>query len=444
MDLTTLMTVAGLFLSVVVGNAAIFGDSLFASISVPKAVETSGLDRPTAERLFAAHVAWYARLPSILPTPSVSTSSAPSLAMALAKPIQLQDVVYAIQTQLRTDVVSASGAIIETGNGKALSMLVVINNPPNPPVTLTLQQPDGDTKALIQQAARETMITIAPYRVALSDLATVLDGALDGVAKARQTATRGLGQPWDTSVTGSTEIVLLHNLLAVLEIERGDTKAARDHFLLAQTTPGALSTAYALVSMNEAFMALSERNPKAAEVFYKQGLKRLGREFHEVLNGRLLVLEALIAWQGGNVAQAEKLLREALEDADTEVEPHYYLARILRDRGDEAGAADQITAAHVAARFDQHYASLAHTILGIDITTGKLDLLAFLPDRPTSVQIIKPPALPAPPSIPANVSMPSGESASPAAAKPDAPPPVAAPPPPAAPTVTPAQPATPR
>ena len=113
MDLTTLMTVAGLFLSIVVGNAAIFGESLFASISVPKAVETSGLDRATAERLFAAQVAWYARLPSILPTPSVSTSSAPSVAMALAKPIQLGDLVYSVQTQLRTDVVSANGAIME-------------------------------------------------------------------------------------------------------------------------------------------------------------------------------------------------------------------------------------------------------------------------------------------------------------------------------------------
>ncbi len=42
-DLTTLLTVAGLFLSVVVGNAAIFGDSLFASIAVPKTLEATGL-----------------------------------------------------------------------------------------------------------------------------------------------------------------------------------------------------------------------------------------------------------------------------------------------------------------------------------------------------------------------------------------------------------------
>lgn len=68
-DLTTLLTVAGLFLSVVVGNAAVFGDSLFASIAVPKALETTGFDRPTAERVFAAEVAWYTRLPSILQPP---------------------------------------------------------------------------------------------------------------------------------------------------------------------------------------------------------------------------------------------------------------------------------------------------------------------------------------------------------------------------------------
>jgi hypothetical protein len=379
-DLTTLMTVAGLFLSIVVGNAAIFGESLFASISVPKAVETSGLDRATAERLFAAQVAWYARLPSILPTPSVSTSSAPSVAMALAKPIQLGDLVYSVQTQLRTDVVSANGAIMEAAGSKALSMLMVISNPPNPPVTLKLHQADGDAQALLQRTARETMIEIAPYRVALSDLATLLDGATDGVAKARQTATRGLEQPWDPSPTGATEIVLLHNLLAVLAIEGGDAQTAREHFTLAHTTPGAVSTAYCLVHMNEAFLSLTERNPKEADAFFKKGMSTLGFDFRESLRGRLQVLEALIAWQAGDVSRAEKLLRDAAGGADTEIEPHYYLAKIFQDRGDAARAEAERRAAHIAVRFDQHYASLAHTILGIDVATGKLDVTAFLPD----------------------------------------------------------------
>lgn len=431
MDLTTLMTVAGLFLSVVVGNAAIFGESLFASISVPKAVETSGLDRATAERLFAAHVAWYARLPSILPTPTVSTSSSPSLAMALAKPIQLGDVVYVVQTQLRSDVVSANGAIMEAPGSKALSMLMVVNNPPNPPVLLNLQQADGNTQELIHRAARETMITIAPYRVALSDLASVLDGATDGIAKARVTATRGLEQPWDPTPTGATEIVLLHNLLAVLAIQGGDGQTARDHFTLAHTTPGAVSTAYALVNMNEAFLALTERKPKEAEVYYQKGMKRIGLEFEEMLRGRLQVLGALIVWQDGNLARAEKLLRESTEGNDTEIEPHYYLAKILQDRGDIAGAEKERMAAHVAVRFDQHYASLAHTIMGIDVATGKLDMMAFLPELPAKIAARRAAgaATPAPTAAPAGqapaAQVPAAQA--PATQAPAAPRPEAAP-----------------
>lgn len=382
LDVTTLLTVMGLFLSIVVGNAAVFGDSLFASIAVPKALETAGFDKLTAERLFAAHVAWYIRLPTILPTPSVSTSSSPNFAMALAKPIQMQDVVYAVQTQLRSDVVSATGAIMDEPGSKQLSMLVIVNSPPDPPVTLTFKQPDGDPKALIAAAARETMITIAPYRVALSDLAGVLTGDKDALAKARETVMRGLAQPWDPSEPSATEIVLLHNLMAVLSIERRDGGLARHHFALAHGTPGASSPSYAFIFLNEAFLALTERKTAEAEAAFRKGMALLDGPMLRLLRQRTMVLEALIAWQGGHEEQAEKLFREASTDTDTEIEPHYYLAMILKQRGDDAGAAEQLQAARISARFDQHYASLAHTVLGIDIKTGDIDIRAFLTNLP--------------------------------------------------------------
>ena len=54
---------------------------------------------------------------------------------------------------------------------------------------------------------------------------------------------------------------------------------------------------------------------------------------------------------------------------------------IMASRGDALGAAKQMAAAQIAARFDQHYASLAHTILAIDVTTGNLDIRAFVLDE---------------------------------------------------------------
>lgn len=381
MDLTTLLTVAGLFLSVVAGNAAIFGESLFASIAVPKSLETAGFDQATAERLFAAEMASFTRVPAILPTPNVTTSTTPSFTMALAKPLQLQDVVRAIQSQIRQDVASANGAVVHDASGKGLAMVMIVHMPPDPPVTLTISQPDGDVRVLLTRAARETMETIAPYRVALSDLAGNLSGDRSAFAKARATAERGLTQPWDPSVQGATEAVLLRNLLAVLATERRDGSDVRRHLATAHATPGAAQSAYAMLWLNEAFFALSERRTADAQRLYDKGMEVLGRRVSHVLYGRALVLEALIAWQAGDVARAEALLRESLTDGSEEVEPWFYLSRIALERGDKATAESLQIRARIASRFDQHYASLAHTILPIDVKTGAFIEGAFLPNR---------------------------------------------------------------
>lgn len=82
MDVTTLLTVASLFLGLIVSNAALFGDSLYATLSVPKSVEAAGITQPVAEKMFAVSVASYSRVPSLLATPAIQTGSAPSLPIA--------------------------------------------------------------------------------------------------------------------------------------------------------------------------------------------------------------------------------------------------------------------------------------------------------------------------------------------------------------------------
>ena len=395
MDITTLLTVAGLFLSIVAGNAALFGESLFASIAVPKTLETAGFDKPTAERLFAAELAQFTRIPLILPTPNVSISSSPSVMMALAKPLQLQDVVQAIQSQIRQDVASVSAAVLQDGPGKPLSMVVTVHAPPDAPATFTIQEPDGNVHNLVKAAARETMIVIAPYRVALLDLSGVLSGDVNALKKAEQTALRGLTQPWDPSPQGATELVLLHNLLGVLAILHHDTPAVQQHFRLALSTPGAVRSAYGLVALNGAFHALTERRTADARRLYEKGFAAVGSRSHDILSGRLKVLEALVTWQEGQPFLAEGMLREAKAASPNEVEPPYYLSQLARDRGDMATAEEEQIAMRIAARFDAHYASLAHTIYGLDVKTGVIDARAFLPD---SVTFSKPPAAKPPPS----------------------------------------------
>lgn len=418
MDITTLLTVAGLFLSVVAGNAALFGELLFASIAVPKTLESAGFDKPTAERLFAAELAQFTRLPLILPTPNVSISSSPSVTMALAKPLQLQDVVLAIQTQIRQDVASVSAAIMQDAPGKPLSMVVTVHAPPDAPVTFSVQEPDGNVQTLVRTAAREAMIVIAPYRVALTDLSGVLTGDIGALKKAEQTALRGLAQPWDPSPQGATELVLLHNLLAVLAILHHDPDKVRHHFHYALSTPGAVRSAYGMVQLNEAFHALTERRTADARALLEKGLAAVGPRSHDILSGRLKVLEALVIWQEGQPALAEALLREAKTLSGNETEPHYYLSQLALDRGDVATANEEATAARIAARFDAHYASLAHTIYAVDVKTGAIEPRAFLPE---TVSFSKPPTgAPPPPAPPA--------SAPPASSPPASSPPGAAPP----------------
>jgi tetratricopeptide (TPR) repeat protein len=378
-DLTTLLTVAGLFLSVVVGNAALFGDSLFVSLTVPKSVETRGFDRASAESLFAAEVSWYTRLPSILSTPSVSTSSTPSVAMAMAAPLKLQDLVHAVQTQVRSDVVNVSGAIVEPPEAKGLTMLLVINNPPDPPIRLRLARPDGDFVGLVKDAARETMIWIAPYRVVVSDLKQAVSGDTGGLQRAVETALRGVSAPWDPSTPGATETVLLHNILAVLRILADDLPEAQRHFKLALETPGAQPAAYGLVQTNQAFVALMARDPGAAQAFYQQARPRFtGTALAPVL-GRFEVIEGMIAWQQGDAARAEALFRQAVAVRPTQVEQWYYLANLLEERGDKAGAEQAREAMATAMRFDQQFSSMAHTVFGLNLHTGKLDPYAFYP-----------------------------------------------------------------
>ncbi len=373
MDITTLATLAGLFLTMIVGNAAFFGDSLFASIGVPHTLELTGFDRPMADRLFAAEVAYYTRLPTIMHTPAVTTSTAPSVTMALAKPFQLQDVVFAIQSQVRQEVVNVTGTILSHAGKPDLSLLVVIHNPPDPPTTLSVNQPDGDPEALIRKAAREVMIIVAPYRVAISDLSGALNGDKNAIATARQTAQRGLLQPWDPSVSGATELVLLHNLLGILAFHSQEPDLARNEFKRAHDIPGAAPSAYALVTLNLAFLAVMDGQPTRARELRDKGIAMIEPGVAKALGARIDVMDGLIAWSNGALAEAEMLFRRAAAASDTEVEPHYYLARMLATSGDKEGAAREWSLAQRTIRADTHYVALASTIFWMNPVTGRLD-----------------------------------------------------------------------
>ncbi len=371
MDLTTLITVGGLFLGLIVGDAALVGNSLYVSMSIPTQLENGGFSKATGEGIFVSEVNRYTSLGALIPTPSVTTSSSPGLPTALAKPLQLDGVVYAIQAQLRDyGVVNVTASLTMDRQGPGLKMFTVVSNPPDPPVAISLTQPDGNPEPLIRSAARATMIAIAPFMVAKQDFQEGVDGDADGFERSRATIATGLAQPWDPRIEGATETALLMNQLGILAIHDGNFPEAAKNFVASRKIPGANPAAYALVTLNQAFLAVARRQPAEAALRYKEGAKQVPWPGKVSVAARLKVLAGLVAWSGGSAAIAEQEFLAAIALVDNDPNPHWYLAELMESRGDMPGAETERIAAVVARRFDPKYPPLAQSSFLVDPING--------------------------------------------------------------------------
>src|SRR5579883_694628 len=102
-DFTSLFLWGALFLGVVAGDAALFGDTLRVQIAVPQVVSNAGFTETSAESVFAAEAARMLRGSSVIPAPTLRVQSSPSVLAALAKPLNLDSVVTAVQSQAGID-----------------------------------------------------------------------------------------------------------------------------------------------------------------------------------------------------------------------------------------------------------------------------------------------------------------------------------------------------
>ena len=371
MDLTTLITAVGLLFGVIVGNAAIFGNALYVNMTIPKQLESSGLSQSTVEQVFVAEINRYIENPSIVPTPSVSTSSASGLPMALAKPLQLQDVVYSVQSMIHDyGVVHVDASLVADAQGAGLHMYLVMSNPPDPPISMSLAEPDGNAKVLIEKAARETMTAIGPFRVAITDFKDGVAGDPTAFDRCKQTIATGLAQGWDPRPLGATEDVLLFNLKGVLAIRDGNLVEAAKDFTQARNIPGGYAGAYGVVALNQAFLAIAEKQPKEAAFRYNEGVPYVSTLSKTGVQARLATIAGLLAWAEGQNAVAERDFRAAIANSDTDPMPHLYLAQLLAAHGDAALAATERQAASDVERYDPGYRSLAFSNFQFDLTGG--------------------------------------------------------------------------
>jgi hypothetical protein len=371
-DITSLIWVAGLFLGLVISDAAYFGDPLQVQISVPAKLANTGFTEVTAEQLFAAEVFNIGQAVSLVPTPRVQISSRPTIASAVAKPLNLDKVVTAVQIQLGADLTTISGSVMVDDKGPQLAMVMVVVVPQEAPVQVKLTQDDGDASALIRHAANLALERVAPYRVALTQFARGLEGDKVALADAKGTASRAVKQHWVAVANRASERVMLFNLLGLLAVADTDAAGAEAQFRLSDYIPDAALAAHGTVSLNRAFLAIAAKQPEQATKWLSTGLKQTAEVRLPGWQEWTLVLSGLTAWSRGELEHAEKLLREATADAVDDDVPYFYLAQLLAAKGDAAGAAEARISAASRHQFSVRIPSLALADFWVDPVNGGL------------------------------------------------------------------------
>ena len=370
LTLNSLFLMAGLLFSVVIGNAALYGDTLRVQISVPTKLVQEGFTEAAAEQQFAAEVGRLALTISVASTPKVQMNYRPTVLAALAKPLNLDGLVVALQSQFGIDVVSINGAILADEKDAKLDLLLVVTIPDQKPVKINLSQPDGNAQALVERGASLALEQIVPFRLALTYLNEGLQGNAAALTKARDISTRTAAQPWLAG--GPSERVLLHDVLAILALIDGSTAAADEQFRLADAIPWGVPVSYGVIALNRAFVAVAEKRPAEARAAFDAGAKVTENAPLPRWPEKLDTLRALVAWSNGDTATAEKLLRSAAAALPEDEAPHAYLAQLLALRGDMAEAELNRVLAIRNHRPDLDFAPLAQSAFLVDPVNGGL------------------------------------------------------------------------
>jgi tetratricopeptide (TPR) repeat protein len=366
-DFTTVFLLVGIAISLITGEAAMYGDTLTLHINVSPKVTQVGFDGPTAEQIFVAESARIVRGASIIPTPTLRVSSRPTVLSALATPLQLNTVVGALQDQFGYDRLVVNAAVV-SGADKALRMLIVVEQPRETPEQIQLTQEDGDAATLVRRGADITMSRVSPYRVAQADYIRGLDNDPTALNDAKETAQRYLARPWDPA--RASERAMLYNLLALVALLDNQTQTAETQLSLADPIPGVLADARGVVALNRAFLAVAAKRPTDALAFFNAGQKLAAGITLPDFGARITLLGGLVAWSGGDTAQAEKSFRAAIATLPGDEAPHVYLALLLAAKGDEAGAAKERNAAAAAHPFHAEIPVFAQSIFWVDPVNG--------------------------------------------------------------------------
>ncbi len=255
-EIMTLVLLAGMAVSLVAGEAALYGDTLSLHINVAPKLVQGGFDTDTADQVFIAEAAQIVRGESIIPTPTLRVSSNPTVVSALASPLRLESLVGALQDQFGLERLVVNAAVL-SGPGDSLRMLIVVAQPGQTQEQMQVTQNDGDLAELVRRGADITMARVSPYRVAQADYIRGLNNDRQALRGARETATSYLARPWEPA--RASERAMLYNLLAMLSLLDDEIPAAENDLAQVEPIPGVLAQARAVVALRACLTRIIRR-----------------------------------------------------------------------------------------------------------------------------------------------------------------------------------------
>ena len=100
MDLTTLAATLLLALGLLGANAVIHANSIIVEVAAPPKTDKVTIDQTTLEQEFQEQVFSIAKVTSVVLPPEIHASNNQGIGMALAKEANLENVAYALQSEL--------------------------------------------------------------------------------------------------------------------------------------------------------------------------------------------------------------------------------------------------------------------------------------------------------------------------------------------------------
>jgi len=371
MDIVTIMTISSLLLGAVVGDAVLFGRTMRVDFSVPPAIVSQGMTEEAATNIFVAEFSRLSDIAYILPYPTIASSSTQSLLSVFAKPLGIDSVAEVIQRKFVADVTSMKFAMVKGPGPNEELLLGVITTPSGHARRFTLPGDNKRPHELIERMARHVASDTLPYRVALFDYLAGVRGDREGFKRALKLTQEALAREFEAE--RATQRAMLYNLLGLLASHQNDLAAADAHWATGMQVPRATGTAYAILAVNRAMVALARKDPKQARAMYNTALASKARPYLHYFDIHLAIVDSLITWAEGDRKAADAGLAQADQTHLTDA-ALTYRAAIATEEGRHADAKMFAEKATFMKTLKSLHPDLVGSVFWIDPTKGGLTL----------------------------------------------------------------------